>query len=200
MVRTQINIQRYQMDANYYKKDNKVYVFNDLQVRQVYTEGYTKITEEEADALRTPTYTEEELKYMIKEKMKDYVADYIGQGAIVIATIGGIEYRAVIHSCDDTLRGASGVLTYKNGVDSNVPAPDLGPFWFCKDDCGAQLDFPIDDDMIINLAVYSENWGVLCNKVYKERKRAMYNMEDVTGFDFEQDLNDYLPSREVVIS
>lgn len=46
---------------NYYKKDNKVYEFNDLQVKRGIGEEFTPITEAEAEELRKPTYTAEEI-------------------------------------------------------------------------------------------------------------------------------------------
>ncbi len=58
---------------SYYKKNNKVYDFNDLQVKAGIGEDYTPITDEEAEAILNPPLTDEEQSQKIKdEKWQEY--------------------------------------------------------------------------------------------------------------------------------
>jgi uncharacterized protein YcgL (UPF0745 family) len=61
---------------NYFKnKENKVFAYDNEQVKQGFGKDLTAITEEEMKVLTTPVYTEEELKQQEMNKLKQYLAD-----------------------------------------------------------------------------------------------------------------------------
>lgn len=85
---------------NYYKKDNKVYGFNDLQVKRGIGEEFTPITEAEADELRKPTFTDEELaKQQIAEheaylKSTDWITAKYNDEVTILGSISKADFIA----------------------------------------------------------------------------------------------------------
>ena len=94
----------------FYKKNNKVYAFNDLQVKKGIGEEFIPITESEANELRTPVLTTEDENNIILAQIAEKEASLVRPMRELLSTSTTQEVKVFAQTKIDTLEAEIQVL------------------------------------------------------------------------------------------